>query len=1035
MNDIVSQNDMPNVSRGDIVPMADLPHHAEPSPFPVDQYVDNHVKDFTPDKQVEQRNGFTQFFSNIADPWMATGYTAASAINRGIANMADTFDVLTKYIQRETGMERGGLFEKAAEEYNRNAGYWKDRADKVGVGFLEELVGEAVGGAVPGIVDFALKVASGFTIPAVTGAEKAKEHDQDPFIGSLIEAAKTGTLYGVFKMIQPFSRYIQATMMGGTFALESAMEAPEGQKIKEAAKGLGTGLLFSSLSSPGGVKVRDLYPEIGRSVPEFRKEIEETRIEPEPTSQAEIKGVGAKAPSAKGETAPDIDQLTQSLENLPKTTTFNDRMKFSEQATAIYKGALAAPRNAFEKVKAIGASVWDWYKNSEVKFTNFDKVFMEHLGGIDVSGLKTQKWAEQIISTVSREKREAMANYVAAGGDVAKLREWADKSQDPAIKKGYESALDLSDEEKTFAENIRQYYSAKLDKAIEAEMIDHGVSDYVNQVLKKKDPMTGRIMAESNAGLFRANPAFLKKRIFEHFFDGEQEGYTYEKDIGKLITIYENSFNKAILTRKFVKDLPSQDAADGKPLAIVSGSGVELPGGEKPSESYLIKPRTIKDEDYGLYREIPHSALRGYKWVGKDAEGKPIFLQGDLLIHKEGYKKLKNALAKSALQENAVTAAILKGSGELKNTLLSISPFHQVTEIEHAIGHKVNPWGTHALDTEDPVQRELINHGLKVYGGDSASLFSEGLFGSGLIEKIPLLGPASHKYKEYLFKKKIPEIKMNMAMDAFERNQARYPELNRDQLLKLSADQANHAFGELNYKAMGRNPTLQDVFRLAALAPDFLEARAGFALQALKPYGKEQAAALIRLAAYNFIGARILGAIIGDEADRLANDPIDYAAYTMKHPFGFVYDGKEYSIRTVPGDIYHLITDLRSFSYHRLNPATVRPAIEGLTGRDAWGRKKDVGEQISDYVTGFAPIPIQGLFNARDYTLYQSMLQSIGVTSWNAPSDAEIAIMDLHKEQAEQRKEIQKQVEKAIGPEATKELRRMQKMFTIRGQQ
>jgi hypothetical protein len=57
------------------------------------------------------------------------------------------------------------------------------------------------------------------------------------------------------------------------------------------------------------------------------------------------------------------------------------------------------------------------------------------------------------------------------------------------------------------------------------------------------------------------------------------------------------------------------------------------------------------------------------------------------------------------------------------------------------------------------------------------------------------------------------------------------------------------------------------------------------------------------------------------------------------------------------------------------------------------------------------------------------------VTSWNAPSDAEIAIMDLHKEQAEQRKEIQKQVEKAIGPEATKELRRMQKMFTIRGQQ
>jgi hypothetical protein len=61
----------------------------------------------------------------------------------------------------------------------------------------------------------------------------------------------------------------------------------------------------------------------------------------------------------------------------------------------------------------------------------------------------------------------------------------------------------------------------------------------------------------------------------------------------------------------------------------------------------------------------------------------------------------------------------------------------------------------------------------------------------------------------------------------------------------LTASQANAAFGGLNYRLLGRNKTLQDVFRLTFMAPDFTEARARFVGQAAKPYGHEQLTALV----------------------------------------------------------------------------------------------------------------------------------------------------------------------------------------------
>jgi hypothetical protein len=1215
MSDIVPASDLPKTmvpaSRGDIVPMHDLPHHAELPSFPIDAYVDHHVKDLAPDKAMEQRDGFTKFFSNIADPWMATGYTAASAMNRGIANMADTFDVMTKFIERETGSKRGGLFEQAAAEYNRNADYWKDRADKVGVGFLEELLGEAAGGAVPGITDFALKVASGFTIPAVVGAERSMEHDQDPFIGGLLEAAKTGTLYGVFKMIQPFSRYIQATMMGGTFALEGAMTAPEGQKLKEAAKGFGTGLLFSSLSTPGGVKIRDLYPEIARSVPEMRKEFEAEEqlrvapiVQPEPTSEVktvyrasdkpfdkalatedgifvvpdkmlaegyseggkrkveellldkdakiltfentpkelyeqvgtdyiprdngdgieiakyardngydaveyyspkELKpemsvvnpevlkpkeGIGPGAAKEDSrEFDPDIERLTEVVQQMPRDSSFEDRTSVADTVKKEFTGALAKTKTAWTGFKQFSAAAWDWYTRPP-QWTDFQDAFGKYDGARQISRMKVGRWAKEIQDSMPPRKQVGISNYIRAGGDEATLREWSEKTTDPEVKRGYEDALTLTDTEKEFANDVHRYWDRKLDECIEEDVLEHGVENYVRQVLTKdpKNENAKKLLNRATSGALRQNPSFAKKQIFHNFFEGEQEGYRYEKRIGYLISEYQWAFDEAVNARRFVREqISKMDATDGRPMLVTMGVGKPIfekekdpvTGEMKPKDipsAFLIRPEAVSESeivttgnrkrvteinkwlkehpeaseerkvilaekekllaDTSDYKTIPNAyALKNMKWATKDSEGKPIFVEGDVKIHPEAYGQLNSMLGRSLIQDYEIAGIkpgklALKGSSTVKGTLLGFfSTFHQTHIGVRLMTRNVSPFSADAIDLNDTVTKDLIEHNLKVYDGNPMSMFRQGYEGPGLIKFIPKVGKWAEQYTEYLFGLDgyIPRVKVKLAKEFFDRNTEHYPKLSRDQVLKLSSEQANAAIGGQNWEAMGMSKTAQDLMRLGGLAPDFLISSWRAKGQAFKPYGREQFAAIaIRGTIMLYATAKII--------EGIASMVDDKNEVHWDRPFSVTIDDTEYSVRSEQGDIYHAIRDPRGFIYNRLNPAIVKPAIEYLTGRDRFGRKRDTLEVLQDWATGAVPIAGQGYFTKDDYNLYQSVLQSIGISSWDAELDAEKMIKELKQEQAEMTKKQKEELEKAMGPEARKAMKKM-KRFTIRPQQ
>ena len=643
---------------------------------------------------------------------------------------------------------------------------------------------------------------------------------------------------------------------------------------------------------------------------------------------------------------------------------------------------------AWNAVQVAPSALWKAYA-SPAKWTDFKSEVGKFQGQLQYGGWELKQFRDAIKTAIpDKLRREAMTNFVQADGDMDLLRQRAAASS-TQLRPGYEAALTLNPAEAELAKNVRRYFDQKLDEAQTAGMLKDGVENYVNQVWGRgpENPAAKTLRAAAAFHELQPNPSFLKQRIFGSYFDGEQAGKSpLDKDIGALISAYDQSFNAAVASRAFIKALHEGKASDGRPLVEVSGVGSRVEA--TPDDvAYFIKPK-VKPEAALDYRPVDHPALRGWKWATADKDGKPIFVQGDMLVHPEVQQHLKNILGRSAIREHALGRGLLALSSGFKQTLLSLSPFHQVQIGVHALEHTVNPFRVPALDLKDATQRALVDHGLVVADFHGMAEFAEGVSGTGLVSRVPLLGSKMAQYQDYLFRDYIPRVKMSMAQEALARNLKRYSgKISQDQILERTANEANAAFGHLNYKLLGRNPTFQDAFRIFALAPDFLEARSRFVGQALKPGGMEQARALALGAVAMAAGKFIIGQVIGEKQD-----------WTTNNLFMVRIGNREYGLRTIQGDIAHLLGDPRSFVSNRFNPALTRPAMELVTGRDSFGRKRDSWEQLKDYFTTAIPIPAKGLLPDNPQGFLSTLMQATGLQGRKYLSPAERVLQGYYND-------------------------------------
>lgn len=744
------------------------------------------------------------------------------------------------------------------------------------------------------------------------------------------------------------------------------------------------------------------------------------KSKPAPTSTGQVPQIEAPAePSAVSEAskpresppgeAPAISQATtegqkaQAVDPVEKFVGSVEQVPEGKAPPTIQKPLGVTPfpgvTEALGRLVNAGKAVVNEIRSAPA-FTPFKEALNAWNGKNQLASLQIRRLQKTLESKVKDPlRREAISNWLQADGDTSKLAGW-EASSKGTRKAGYKAAQNLTSDEVKVAQSVRQLYDDLLARAQAYGILDQGLENYVTQIWKRT-LIPGSGMTQFMSKLSR-NFKFARQRTFENFFEGEQSGFKpVTKDISQLLGLYVSELEKTIATRDLIKDLTTKTASDGNPLAMPEGVAAVLTDeAGDASGPMFVKPGVLKSEV--PYAQIDNPALAKWKWATKDPEsGRDVFMLGELRVHPEIARHLRNALGQSQiakwLREPSPSAMlnVAKGAGRLAATasqltkevmLGTLSTFHHVQEGTHAVGHRINPFMPDKMPIDAPEFKDALSHGLQV-AGDRAALdnFREGLGAQALFGKLGPVGRFIQRHNDFLFNEYIPRLKWATYQAILDRNMARFePEMRSGRVSNgdvkyLSAQQANAAYGHLNYADLGRNPTVQHFLRLAALAPDFLEARSRFAGQAIKGLtgkaGREQLEALAILAGTFYVGARILNKLTTGD-------------WNTDEPFGVRVGNRTYRMRSVPEDIWRLFKDTRQFVYGRLNPIFGRGTAELLTGRNYRGEKITASETFKEALTSWVPIQMRGLPGFKSLTetqrnatinAWEQFLGSIGI--------------------------------------------------------
>jgi hypothetical protein len=625
------------------------------------------------------------------------------------------------------------------------------------------------------------------------------------------------------------------------------------------------------------------------------------------------------------------------------------------------------------------------------KFNDLKKAIGNRHLALTDSAINAREFVKNALKKIpDKLSQEAISNYVDAGGDAAVLQKALSETK-PQYRAGYERALNLNQDEKTVAANIKQYFDSRLDDAQKNGILEDGIEDYIHRYYQSDTPWKQGVLAELRSGIFTGKPTLAKQRVFDYDFEAEKAGLKPVKSFVSRVAAYDLSLNKAIADRNIVKEMSQIKMPDGRPMVDVAGAGIPTGQPVEGQGATLIKPSAKPNSDKPLdnrsdYRPFDYPALRKWKWAGIDENGNPIMLQGDVLVHPDAVKDIKVLFERGKIGQNPIGRAALGVSSTVKQTMFDLSGFHPAQITVHGWEHRssvpFNQFTAKFLGREfkpltdyinDPDVRGMVRGGMVMGETTGRELFHEGLSGSSLTKYIPILGPKLAQYTDWLFNDYIPRLKAETGLHALERNQKRFPQLSKDELYHLTANQMNAAFGEQNYKMIGRSETMQEALRLGFVAPDFLESRAKFVGQAGTKFGREQFQALFLGAATMYLTARLLNKSIDGEYH-----------FEPKNAFSVIYNGKAYSLRTVQGDVLQAGTDFEKFLRHRLNPVFGRTAMEMVTQRDEFGRTRDAKQQLKDFASTIVPISFRGLLNPREQNLMESLLNAFGITEHRA---------------------------------------------------
>lgn len=666
--------------------------------FDTNAYVDKEIanRGDVPAKKEE----LNSVLSTIAQPFISQGYVAASALNRGVAVFSEHIGLVQDFIQESIGNKPLDytIWDRAADIYSDNAEYWQKKAEKEGVSFIDELVGEAIGGAVPGIGTFMLDVASGTTFSFMSGYQGAEDN---PFINGLVASAKTGTMHYLFKMISPLKQYLKAPTMAAVFGTEEASIAPEGEKAKAFAKGAGTGLLYS-LSSPGGqmglneisrgiresaakVKVK---PKVEIKEPAKEKTIDAETLKEELKSFDIEREFGTAKAITKAERdkaidkfidekygrikdpkkVPDADPIIESA----KTKSFTDKVK--ESVKTISKDAKTIVEDT--------ARMADEYLGSiSTRLGNINPTIKQRLRKFEFkTGVKKTETTAKVMPLFEKAKAMPEADRKAfdmarKNGDKATIdklaKQYGMETEVEATRKVLDKLYKEAGEVGYEVQYRKDYYPRKI-KDVKG-YLEHmyGLKDWpvLDRAIKQQETELGRYLeAEEKAQLINSMLRGYDKGKIQLAKPGQLKERKISKVTEELDKFYMDSDSAMI---QYINDLT--DSIEAKKLFGAGGDIENTIGGYTAK---LLAEKKIKPQDEhelknilsARFNEVGTRGLVGlYKNVSYiDTMGSPISAItqiGDLAwpMYKTGLKQTAKALGKS-----------IKGKSKIKKEELGI---------------------------------------------------------------------------------------------------------------------------------------------------------------------------------------------------------------------------------------------------------------------------------------------------------------------------------------------------------------------------
>lgn len=181
----------------------------------------------------------------------------ATGVNKGMAGLSSEFNTMYNYIREKANLTdaQPDLFQKAAEEYTKNAAYWEDLTNKYGAPTAWKWFTNTIGEAPAGIASFAIGVGPA----AVRGAAEAKEKGTSEAVGAAKGAAGRFMMGKVLKAAQPLHRGSRMLTGAGLFAGQTA--AQDGSTGEDIAKAAITGAMFTAPGGKGKVGIQDMGRE------------------------------------------------------------------------------------------------------------------------------------------------------------------------------------------------------------------------------------------------------------------------------------------------------------------------------------------------------------------------------------------------------------------------------------------------------------------------------------------------------------------------------------------------------------------------------------------------------------------------------------------------------------------------------------------------------------------------------------------------------------------------------------------------------